>query len=128
MAVITSFNANLMVADMSRSITFYCTYLGSTVVQATPAAAPDWAMLKAGEVVLMLQAASQLRAEYPVLATCPPGGALTFYLHVADVHAAYAALAGHAPVAKALHRTDYGAWEFAILDPDGFVLTLAQDE
>ena len=124
-----TFNPNLMVADIRSSIQFYQTYLGFSIIQATPeTGVPDWVMLQSGPSVLMLQAAPNIRAEYAVLAERSFGGSLTFYVHVADIAALFEQMNGHVPIVKPLHKTPYGATEFAVADPDGFILTLAQDQ
>jgi len=125
----TTFNPNLMVADIRSSIQFYQTYLGFSIIQATPeTGVPDWVMLQSGPSVVMLQTAPNIRAEYPVLAQRPFGGSLTFYVHVPDVTALFERMKDHIPIVKSLHKTPYGATEFAVADPDGFILTLAQDQ
>ncbi|TDK33229.1 VOC family protein [Luteimonas terrae] len=50
----------------------------------------------------------------------------TLYLTVEDVEACFAQLQGRVPQAWALQDMPYGAREFGIVDPDGYVLAFQQ--
>lgn len=118
---------NLMVADVNRAMDFYRDTLGFTVLATVPEEGHfDWAMIQSGDVTLMLQARSSLIQEIPALESHPGGGALTLYSDVTGVAELYAKLKGNVTIVQDLHTTFYGAQEFAVQDPDGFILSFAE--
>lgn len=76
--------------------------------------------------MLMFQQEANLISEYPALTQQQPGGGLTLYLTVADATGLFAKLTGSVTMIKDLGKTFYGADEFALQDPNGFVVTIAQ--
>ena len=119
---------NLLVADIAASIDFYCNVLGFQQIMTVPETPPfDWAMLQHGEVMVMLQSRQSLGDELPELQALPGGGALLLYINVDDVDGLYAAVKDKMPVRKGLEETFYGMREFSVTDPDGFLLTFAQE-
>lgn len=124
-----SLTPNLIVADVSRSIAFYRDVLGFDVEGTVPEVAPfAFAMLRAGDVRIFLNEHAGAVAEYPALKDQPIGGTLTLFIDVTDIHVMYADLQHKAPVVMPLERKWYGVTEFAIQDPDGWVITLAERE
>ncbi|BDU16576.1 VOC family protein [Lysobacter auxotrophicus] len=109
------------VADVERSIRFYAD-LGFTVGNSVAGEGGDgriWAWLESGSAHLMVG-----RADGPVDAGLQ---AVLFYLYCDDVEQARAALdaLGHRP--GPIKRPFYmPAGEFRLLDPDGYVLMIAQ--
>ena len=51
-----------------------------------------------------------------------PGASVSFYIEVEDAEALYETLKGNVSMHKALGTTWYGAKEFYIKDPDGYIL------
>lgn len=122
---IRSITPNLMVSDVNATVQFYEQF-GFTLVNSVPSEGTfDWAMMQAGDVALMFQQTENLRTEYPDLQAQQPGGSLTFYVGVSDVTGLYEQLKDQPMVIKPLHKTFYGADEFAIRDLNGFILTIA---
>ncbi|MBV9931356.1 MAG: VOC family protein [Alphaproteobacteria bacterium] len=109
------------VADITASIAFYAA-LGFTVAnQVIPEgeAVPNWAWLRSDKAQLMLaRAAAPVEAERQ---------AILFYAYCADIAATHAALAaaGMAPGPIATPFYNPGG-EFRLVDPDGYVLYVAQ--
>jgi lactoylglutathione lyase len=120
---------NLIVSDIERSIAFYRDVLGFAVETTVPDAAPFvFAILRNGPVEIFLNAMEPAIAEYPSLARTPLGGSLTLFMEVEQVRSAHEVLARKAPVVMPLEKKWYGVTEFAISDPDGYVITLAERE
>jgi catechol 2,3-dioxygenase-like lactoylglutathione lyase family enzyme len=124
---LTSLSPNLIVADVERSIAFYRDVLGFTVEQTVPDAGPFvFAIVKSGAVELMLNAPGPAVEEYPAFKGRPIGGTLTLFIHITGIHAAYEALRAKVTVVLPLEKKWYGVTEFAITDPDGYVITFAE--
>lgn len=119
---------NLMVDNVNETVRFYQEVLGFSLVMAVPETGTYlWAMMSCGKVSLMFQEKDSMLDEYPVLKETPPGRGLTFYIKVQDVRSLYNKVSGQAKIILALHKTFYGAEEFALMDINGFVLTFAGD-
>ena len=126
---LTKLTPNLVVADVERSMAFYCDVLGFSVVTTVPAAAPYvFAIVASGDVQINLNAPEPAIAEYPAFARRPIGGTLTLFIDVDDVRAAHKALQGKVSIVMPLVTQWYGLTEFAFTDPDGYILTYAQHE
>ncbi|RFM29143.1 VOC family protein [Deminuibacter soli] len=118
---------NLFVADMATSIEFY-ERLGFTRTMSVPEAAPFvWAMLTNGRVSVMLQTMESLADELPPISRAG-GGSLLLYINLHNIQAYFKRLEQAVPILKGLEKTFYGATEFSVADPDGFVITFAEHE
>ena len=123
----TKITANLMVGDIDASVAFYRDLLGFELAMRAPEeGAMDWAMLVNGGAEIMLQSQSSFSDDFPPLAERPIGASIILYIDVVNVKALYERVAGKANLLVDLHETFYGATEFAIEDPDGYVLAFAQ--
>jgi uncharacterized glyoxalase superfamily protein PhnB len=124
---LTELTPNILVEDMAATLAFYQEVLGFGLVMSVPDSAPfNWAMLKRDEVVLMFQTRASLAEEIPLFASQMLGGGLTFYINVTDIQGLHQTLAGRVEVVMPMKTTFYGAQEFGIRDPNGFVLVFAQ--
>ena len=120
---------NLIVADVQRSIDFYRDVLEFTVTHTVPEQGPfAFAIVQRGGVEVFLNAPEPARAEYPALAEREIGGTLTLFFYVAGVRRAYEDVKDKAKVVMPLEVKWYGMTEFAIEDPDGYVITFAERE
>jgi len=118
---------NLIVADVARSVAFYRDVLGCEVTATVPDAAPYvFATVQSGTVEIFLNVREAAEAEYPSLRDRPLGGTLTLFVEVADVNGLHESLKDRTTVVMPLEKKWYGVTEFAIADPDGWVITLAQ--
>ena len=125
----TSLTPNLVVADVDRSLRFYRDVLGFTVEQTVPDASPlVFAIVRSGPVEVYLNAPGPALEEYPVFKERPIGGTLTLFIRVTGVRAAYKALQPQVNVVMPLEKKWYGVTEFACTDPDGYVITFAEQE
>jgi uncharacterized glyoxalase superfamily protein PhnB len=125
--MLKSLTPNLMVPDVNQSLNFYTNLLGFEVLQSVPdSGILQWAFIQSGDVRLMLQKETSIKEEYPELEKHTGGGALTFYIHAEALEGWYEKLKDKVNVIKPLHKTFYGANEFSITDPDGFILTFSE--
>jgi lactoylglutathione lyase len=116
---------NLMVEDVSAAIAFYRDTLGFAVTGTMPAegeGAPVWASLSANGVSLMFQARHSLEEELPQLTGQPISASQTLYIGVDDADTLYEGIRGNAHIIKEPQTTFYGAREFYIQDPSGYIL------
>ena len=123
----TKLTPNLIVADVSRSLGFYRDVLGFAVGQTVPDAAPYvFASMQSGPVEIFLNAPEPAHAEYPAFGDRPIGGTLTLFIEVVDIAGLHASLKDRVTVVMPLEKKWYGVTEFAITDPDGWVITFAE--
>ena len=123
---IASFSPNLMVKSVNKSIEFYCNILGFSLLQTVPENGEfDWGMVKKDDFFIMFQKEESLKQEYPELESKISGGALTFYMKIEDIQEFYNKIHSHTNISHKMHKTFYDADEFAITDPDGFILVFS---
>lgn len=127
---IQSLSPNIMVKNVQQTVDFYQNLLGFELVTSVPDAtgkqALQWAMVRAGNVTLMFQEEANLKTEYPSLNQHAIGGGFTLYLTVKNHQTLYKRAKSVATIVKEPHKMFYGATEFAILDNNGYVLTLSE--
>ena len=118
---------NLVVSNVERSVAFYCDVLGFVLAQKVPDQSPlVFAAVQSGDVEVFLNAPEPAFAEYPVFKSRPIGGTLTLFMEVEGIGSLHDELAGRVSVVMPLERKWYGVTEFAITDPDGYVITFAE--
>lgn len=121
-----SLTPNLMVEDVNKTIEFYTDILDFEVLQTVPEEGVlEWAMVRRDDVSLMFQKTESIRDEYPELKGQQSGGALTLYIKVEDLEGLYQEIKDEVNLIKKMHETFYGANEFAIQDPNSFILTFS---
>ena len=121
-----SLTPNLMVKNVNESINFYTSYLGFTLLQTVPENGDfEWGFVQKDNVHIMFQREDSIREEYPELEKQLSGGALTFYIKITDLLKFYEKIKASVKIVHDLHITPYGANEFSILDPDGFILVFS---
>jgi catechol 2,3-dioxygenase-like lactoylglutathione lyase family enzyme len=118
---------NLIVADVARSVAFYRDLLGFAIDATVPEAAPYvFASLKSGAVEIFLNAPEPAYAEYPAFKDRPIGGTLTLFIEVDGINQWHASVKDKVQIVMPLEHKWYGVTEFAIADPDGYVITFAE--
>jgi uncharacterized glyoxalase superfamily protein PhnB len=126
-ATIKRITPNLIVRDVLKSVEFYRDVLGFEVAMSVPETPPYvFAGMQSGDASLFLNDPHAAAEELPSMAGKPVGGTLTLYVEVAGVDALYERLRERVPVVMPIKTQFYGMREFAIEDPDGWVLTLAE--
>lgn len=122
---------NLIVADVARSLAWYRDVLGFEVAMTVPpsdAAAPfAFAMVKSGGVEVMLNSIESATSEYPAFKGRAIGGTLTLFMDVANITQVHAALKDRVTIVMPLEKKWYGVTEFAFTDPDGYIITFAEN-
>jgi len=124
---------NLIVSHIDASTAFYRDVLGFSLVTTVPEQPPFvFVWLQHGNVSVFLNSAASVAQDLPGLAARPVGGTATLFVMVeADsaekgVDALFSTIGSRAHVVMPLKDQFYGMREFAIEDPDGYVLIFAQ--
>ncbi|NGP89384.1 VOC family protein [Fodinibius halophilus] len=121
-----SLTPNLMVKDVNETIEFYTSILNFEVLQTVPEEGElDWGFVRKDDVLIMFQKDSSIKSEYPELKAQQQGGALTLYIKTEDLDHLFQNIKDEVQIVKEMHETFYGAHEFAIQDPNGFILTFS---
>lgn len=127
MPTFTSVTPNLIVRDIDASAAFYRDVLGFAVKQTVPDAAPfAFVWLERDGVPLFLNDPKAVAHDFPDAASRAPGGTATLFFIVTDVDGLHAQVASHTPILMPLKTQFYGMREFAVVDPDGHILTFAE--
>lgn len=122
-----SMSPNLFVKDMNASQEFYTKTLGFQVIDQEPKDAdPVWLMITYNEITFMLQTLESLDDEIPALKNKQTGGTLIFYITLTHIKDYFDKVSKNSKVVSDLKTTFYGATEFTIEDPDGYLLTFAE--
>ncbi len=123
---------NLVVVDLDKSLKFYRDVLGFSVSQTVPDKAPFiFAWMKRDDADIFLNANLPPQPGEPDLYAGKPvgGGTLSLYLVMEGIDDLYAkAQQQKVPIVIAMHKQFYGMREFAVHDPDGYLLIFAQEE
>ncbi len=123
---LNSLTPNLMVKNVNDTLDFYLNTLDFQLLQTVPEEGSfDWAFVQKDDVLIMFQKDTSIREEYPELENYEQGGALTMYIKVGDLQKWYEHIKDKTNVIKPMNKTFYGANEFAIQDPNGFILTFS---
>ena len=123
-----SVTPNLVVSDIDRSTAFYRDVLGLPVNMTVPDQAPfAFVWLQQGEVNIFLNDRKTVAEMDPHMANRPPGGSFTIYIRVTGVDALWERVSTRAKVAEAINTKPYGMREFAVEDPDGYLITLSEE-
>jgi uncharacterized glyoxalase superfamily protein PhnB len=119
-----SLTPNIKVDSIETSLRFYRDLLGFKIDMQNPETNPVWAKLSNGSAEIMLHQKESIDEEYPSLKGIN-GGALTFFISIDDAPSLYEKVKSSAEVIMPLTKKFYGTTEFAIKDPDGFILTFS---
>ncbi|ADD68775.1 Glyoxalase/bleomycin resistance protein/dioxygenase [Denitrovibrio acetiphilus DSM 12809] len=129
---------NLMVADVRASADFYRNCLGFELVMAVPDGTHDavqsfsdgvdycFAVVKHGDVEIMLQSAESAKEEFPDISFSGDGSGTILYMQVKDVEGLFSLVKNNQNIIKGLHEAFYGMKEFYMKDPDGYILGFAE--
>lgn len=118
---------NLLVAEVSRSLAFYTDVLGFARGMTVPEESPFvFASVISGAVEVFFNDAETATKEYPVFGGREIGASGTLFIELEGIDEFYAGLEGRVTIVIPLHTQWYGMKEFAVMDPDGYVLTFAE--
>lgn len=124
---------NLIVSDIDRSTAFYRDVLGFSIVTTVPDTPPHvFVWLQRDDVSVFLNAAAGVQGDIPELASRRVGGTATLFVMIdADaidggIDALHSQISGRARELMPLKDQFYGMREFAVADPDDYVVIFAQ--
>src|SRR5262249_26976747 len=118
---------NLIVASVERSLAFYVDVLGFARGLTVPDESPlVFASVTSGSVEIFFNDRAAAVQEYPAFGGQPIGATATMFLEMTGVDALHERVKSHAKVVMPLETKFYGMREFAIEDPDGYVITFAE--
>ncbi len=127
MPVFKKLTPNLLVASVERSLAFYVDTLGFARGMTVPDASPfAFASVTSGPVEIFLNDAAGAVKEYPAFAGKPIGATGTLFIEVEGVDALHDRLKPVVKIVMPIETKFYGMREFAIEDPDGYVITFAE--
>jgi uncharacterized glyoxalase superfamily protein PhnB len=122
-----SVSPNIFVRDINKTIAFYKD-LGFSVLATVPEEGDMvFAMMSCEKVIFMFQTMESLGDELPEIKR-QDGGSLLLYIQIRGIREFHDRISDKVQILKGLEKTFYGATEFSILDPNGYVLTFAEDE
>lgn len=136
-AIMKKLTPNMMVEDVFQTVEYYRNTMGfvfiggvledsqEPVSETDPEKPLAFAMIKQGEVQVMLQSTRSLSEELPAMADKPIGASMTFYIEVDDAEKWYSDIKDRVKLIKPLHTKFYGMKEFYFTDINGYVLTIA---
>ena len=118
---------NLLVANVERSLAFYVGTLGFERGMTVPDESPlVFAAVTSGPVELFFNDRATAVKEYPAFGGKPIGASGTLYIEVEGVDALHDRIKSTVKVVMPIATQFYGMREFAIEDPDGYVITFAE--
>jgi lactoylglutathione lyase len=123
----TKLTPNLLVASVERSLAFYVDTLGFARGMTVPDASPFvFAAVASGTVEIFFNDAAVATKEYPAFAGKPIGATGTLFIEVEGVDALHDRLRPKVKIVMPIVTQFYGMREFAIEDPDGYIITFAE--
>ena len=126
----TRLTPNLLVADVERSLSFYVDVLGFERGMTVPEQSPFvFAAVTSGAIEIFFNDAATAVKEMPAFAGKPLGASGTMFIEMEgaeSVDAFHDRIKSRVTVTMPLVTQFYGMREFAIADPDGYVITFAQ--
>ena len=123
----TKLTPNLLVASVERSLAFYVDVLGFSRGMTVPDESPfAFGSVTGGAVEIFFNEASGATKEYPGFAGKPIGCTGTMFIEVEGVDALHERLRSRVKIVMPIETKFYGMREFAIEDPDGYVITFAE--
>jgi len=120
---------NLLVTSVERSLAFYVDVLGFERGMTVPDQSPYvFASVTSGAVEIFFNDAAAAVKEYPAFAGKPLGASGTMYIEITGepIDAFHDRIKDRVTVTMPLVTQFYGVREFAVVDPDGYVITFAE--
>ena len=132
--IMKKISPNMMVADVDATVDYYKDNLGFESVMVVDEEKGDgtsgkplvWAMLKNGNVEIMLQREDGFVEELPEMKEREVGGTFTLYISMENTKDFYEKIKDKVEIVKELHKTWYGADEFVVRDLNGYVIYFAE--
>jgi predicted enzyme related to lactoylglutathione lyase len=112
------------VADVGATIRWYEEQLGF-IGEPFPETEPYvFAIIYRDQVEIMLQRMEGYQK--PDLYNQRPGGIWDAYIRIEGVKDLYESVREEAPIVRPLRQLPYGAWEFEVKDPNGYILVFSE--
>jgi uncharacterized glyoxalase superfamily protein PhnB len=111
------------VADVGATMPWYEQKLGFSTDSFPKSGSPVFAILFRDNIEIMLQRIEGY--EKPDLYQRRGGGVWDAYVRTARVKEFYESVRDHVTIVKPLRQQPYGAWEFEVKDPNGYVLVFS---
>jgi uncharacterized glyoxalase superfamily protein PhnB len=119
---------NLLVSNVERSLAFYEDVLGFSRGMTVPDQSPFvFASVTSGPVEIFFNDRSTVAKESPQFAGKAIGGGNTMFVEIDDVDAYHDRIKTKTAIVMPLVTQFYGMREFAIEDPDGYIIVFAQE-
>jgi len=119
--------ANLLVSSVEHSLTFYEGVLGFTRGMTVPEQSPFvFAAVTAGPVEIFFNDRSTIAKESPQFAGRALGGGNTMFVEIEAIDEYHDQIKDRVKMIMPIVTQWYGVREFAVEDPDGYVITFAQ--
>jgi catechol 2,3-dioxygenase-like lactoylglutathione lyase family enzyme len=118
---------NLLVSSVERSVAYYVDVLGFSRAMTVPEQSPFVfaSVVRDGVEIFFNDVAAALK-EYPAFAGKPLGATGTMFIEVSGIDDLHALLKDRATIVMPIVTQWYGMREFAISDPDGYLITFAE--
>jgi len=130
MTTFTKLTPNLLVTDVERSLAFYTNVLGFERGFTVPEQLPFvFGSVVSGPIEIFFNERETAAKEFPLFAGKPPGLTGTMFIELegkGNIERLYDRLKTMTPIVMPLVTQWYGTKEFAIADPDGYVITFAE--
>lgn len=115
-----------MVDDLDETLAWYRENLDASLVAELPTE-PDvdswWAQVTMGDVSIMFQERDNLIEKIPAVADMDVGTAAPIFISVDDAQYIHDRLdESSASIVQSLHETEFGWLQFAVRDPNGYIL------
>jgi lactoylglutathione lyase len=119
---------NLVVRDVARSMEFYRNVLGFQTSITVPEQGPYvFGAVTNGSVEIFFNDQKAVLEEYPALGSKPIGGSLTLFIEIEGVEELFRKVQQHGvKITMPMKDQFYGMREFAMADPEGWVITFAE--
>ena len=123
----TKLTPNLIVSSVEKSLAFYEGVLGFARAMTVPEQSPFvFASVTSGPIEIFFNDRSTVAKESPQFAGKALGGGNTMFIEVTDVDGYHEGVKDRVKMLLPIVTQWYGMREFAIEDPDGYVITFAQ--
>ncbi len=124
---VTKLTPNLIVSKVEQSLAFYEGILGFKRGMTVPEQSPFvFASVTSGAVELFFNDRSTVAKESPQFAGKALGGGNTMFIEIVGVDAYHDSVKDRVKIILPIVTQWYGMREFAIEDPDGYVITFAE--
>jgi glyoxylase I family protein len=125
---LTGLTPNIVTANIDRSVAFYRDVLGFSVTITVPDAGPFvFVALQRDAVTVFLNDAEAAKKEAPADTSLVVGhSGVAMYVDVDQIAALWEQVRDTARVVMPLKQQWYGAMEFSVTDPDGYLITFAE--